>query len=63
LPFQPSWCALFPHAQQVVIAGGHHFPVNDDPHGAAAAIRSWWQDSSCGQVRGGCRSWRSVFVS
>jgi hypothetical protein len=32
--------------QQVVIAGGHHFPMNDDPHGEAAAIRCWRQDSS-----------------
>jgi hypothetical protein len=63
LPFQPRWCELFPLAQLVVIAGGNHFSVNDDLHGVAAAIRSWWQDSSCGQVRGGCRSGRSVFVS
>jgi pimeloyl-ACP methyl ester carboxylesterase len=40
--FQPRWRELFPHTRQVVIAGGNHFPMNDDAWGVAAAIRSWW---------------------
>jgi pimeloyl-ACP methyl ester carboxylesterase len=43
--FQRRWAELFPRAQQVVIARGNHFPMNDDPHGVAAAIRFWWQHS------------------
>jgi hypothetical protein len=31
LVFQPRWWELFPHAQQVVIAGGNHFPMNTIP--------------------------------
>jgi hypothetical protein len=63
LPFQPRWCELFPHAEQVVIADGNHFPMNMIP-------MAWrWRSGRGGrtaagpQVRGGGRSWRSVFVS
>ena len=31
LPFQPRWCEPFPYAQQVVIAGGNHVPMNTIP--------------------------------
>ena len=44
--FQRRWRELFPHACQVVVPHGNHFPMNDDPQGVAAAIRSWWQDNS-----------------
>jgi pimeloyl-ACP methyl ester carboxylesterase len=46
LPFQPRWCELLPHAQQVVIAGGNHSPHERDPYGVAVAIWSWRRDSS-----------------
>ena len=46
LHFQARWRELFPHARQVVVPRGNHFPMNDDPLGVAAAIRSWWQHSS-----------------
>ena len=42
--FQRRWRAIFPHARQVVVARGNHFPMNDDPQGVAAAIGSWWQE-------------------
>jgi pimeloyl-ACP methyl ester carboxylesterase len=44
--FQQRWRELYPHARQVVVPHGNHFPMNDDPRGVAAAIRSWWQDNS-----------------
>jgi pimeloyl-ACP methyl ester carboxylesterase len=44
--FQRRWRELFPHARQVVVARGNHFPMNDDPQGVAAAIRSWFQEVS-----------------
>ena len=42
--FQRRWRELLPHARQIVVARGNHFPMNDDPPGVAAAIRSWWQE-------------------
>jgi haloalkane dehalogenase len=42
--FQRRWRELFPHARQVLVARGNHFPMNDDPPGVAAAIGSWWQE-------------------
>lgn len=39
--FQPRWKALFPQARQVVVAGGNHFPMCDDPDLVAESIRSW----------------------
>lgn len=44
--FQQRWSEIFPHARQVVVLHGNHFPMNDDPHGVAVAVRSWWQDRS-----------------
>lgn len=41
LGFQPRWKALFPDASQVVVAGGNHFPMCDDPDLVADTIRSW----------------------
>jgi haloalkane dehalogenase len=38
LGFQPQWLARFPRARQVVIRGGNHFPMCDDPATTAAAI-------------------------
>jgi pimeloyl-ACP methyl ester carboxylesterase len=40
--FQRRWKALFPHASQVVVPGGHHFPMCDDPELVSDAIRSWY---------------------
>ena len=42
---------------------GQPLPQEHDPYGVAAAIRSWWRDSSWGQVCGGGRSGGLVFVS
>lgn len=39
LGFQPQWRRLFPDAQQVVVRGGNHFPMCDDPDLVAASIR------------------------
>jgi pimeloyl-ACP methyl ester carboxylesterase len=44
LGFQARWRELFPAARQVVVPGGNHFPMNDDPDLFAAAVRSWWED-------------------
>jgi haloalkane dehalogenase len=41
LGFQPQWKALFPNARQIVVAGGNHFPMCDDPELVADVIRSW----------------------
>jgi pimeloyl-ACP methyl ester carboxylesterase len=41
LGFQSQWRALFPSARQIVVAGGNHFPMCDDPELVADAIRSW----------------------
>ena len=42
--FQKRWKTLFPHARQVVVSDGHHFPMSDDPALAAVTIRSWYRD-------------------
>ena len=39
--FQARWKELFPHAQQVVVRKGHHFPMCDAPDLVADAIRTW----------------------
>jgi haloalkane dehalogenase len=41
LGFQPRWKELFPHAQQIVVPKGHHFPMCDAPDLVADSIRSW----------------------
>ncbi len=38
LKFQPRWKALFPGVRQVVIPGGNHFPMCDDPDTVADEI-------------------------
>jgi pimeloyl-ACP methyl ester carboxylesterase len=45
LGFQPRWKELFPHARQVVIAKGNHYPMGDDPDLVANSIRAWHRDS------------------
>ncbi len=40
--FQRHWKALFPNAMQVVVPGGNHFPMCDDPALVASSIRSWY---------------------
>jgi|SRR5579864_213658 len=42
--FQLRWKALFPHARQVVVAKGNHFPMCDDPNLVATTIRSWHRE-------------------
>jgi pimeloyl-ACP methyl ester carboxylesterase len=44
--FQRRWRELFPRARQVVVPRGGHFPMNDDPAGVAAAIRTWWREAA-----------------
>jgi haloalkane dehalogenase len=39
--FVPRWKQLFPHAEQHMIDGGNHYPMNDDPEKVAALIRGW----------------------
>jgi pimeloyl-ACP methyl ester carboxylesterase len=44
LGFQPRWRNLFPDAQQVVVSGGNHFPMCDDPALVASSIRAWHRE-------------------
>jgi pimeloyl-ACP methyl ester carboxylesterase len=39
--YQKRWKALYPHAAEHVVAGGHHFPMNDDPGLFAHALRDF----------------------
>lgn len=39
--FQERWLSHFPDAEQMVIPGGYHFPMCDDPDGVAERIASW----------------------
>jgi len=43
--FPAAWMARFPQARLVLVAGGHHFPMADDPALVADAIRSWHHGS------------------
>jgi pimeloyl-ACP methyl ester carboxylesterase len=43
--FQQSWRRRFPGATQLVIRGGNHFPMCDDPPFVAQAIDVWWRTS------------------
>jgi len=45
LGFQLRWKELFPHARQVVITKGNHYPMCDDPDLVANTIRAWHLDS------------------
>jgi pimeloyl-ACP methyl ester carboxylesterase len=42
--FQPRWKQLFPHARDVVVLKGNHFPMCDAPDLCARAIRDWQAD-------------------
>jgi haloalkane dehalogenase len=46
---QRVWRELFPHARQVVVPRGNHFPMGDAPDLVASSIRAFWHD----QVEGG----------
>jgi haloalkane dehalogenase len=48
--FRDRWTALFPEARLLVIEGGHHFPMADDPDLTAEAIRTWWADVRSGRL-------------
>ncbi|HXT17534.1 MAG TPA: alpha/beta fold hydrolase [Gemmatimonadaceae bacterium] len=39
--FQAEWKRRVPHASELVLAGGNHFPMCDDPSLVAGAIREW----------------------
>ncbi len=39
--FQLKWKELYPHARQVVVRRGNHFPMCDDADLVARSIRSW----------------------
>lgn len=41
LRFQPKWKALFPHAQQVTVRRGNHFPMCDDPSLVASELEAF----------------------
>jgi pimeloyl-ACP methyl ester carboxylesterase len=43
--FQQTWRKLFPGATQLVIPGGNHFPMCDDPPFVAEAIDVWCRTS------------------
>ena len=34
---------IFPRATAAGIAGGHHFPFDDDPDAYSAALCAWWE--------------------
>lgn len=38
LGFQPQWKATFPHAQQLKVKSGNHFPMCDDPQFVCRAL-------------------------
>jgi pimeloyl-ACP methyl ester carboxylesterase len=42
--FQRRWKSLFSKARQVVVPGGHHFPMCDDPALVATSINTWYRD-------------------
>lgn len=44
--FPERWQARFPGALLLLVAGGHHFPMMDDPDLVARALRSWWSDEA-----------------
>lgn len=39
--FQDRWAEHFPHAEQMVIRGGYHFPMCDEPETVAKRITQW----------------------
>lgn len=39
--FQQRWKEMFPDAHQLVIPGGNHFPMCDDPRLVADTLRDW----------------------
>jgi pimeloyl-ACP methyl ester carboxylesterase len=41
LRFQPRWKALFPNARQLKVRRDNHFPMCDDPHLVASALKSF----------------------
>jgi len=50
LGFQPQWKALFPQAEQTVVAGGNHYPMCDDPDLVARTIRTWHRERVAAKV-------------
>jgi len=44
LHFQPKWRERFPHATQITIPKGYHFPMCDNPDLVATTITQWHAD-------------------
>jgi pimeloyl-ACP methyl ester carboxylesterase len=44
LRFQPKWKIRFPHATQITIPRGYHFPMCDNPDLVASTIARWHTD-------------------
>ena len=44
LRFQPKWKTRFPHAHQITIAKGYHFPMCDNPDLVASTIDEWHRE-------------------
>lgn len=44
LGFQPRWKTMYADALQVVVKGGNHYPMCDDPDLVANTIRTWHHD-------------------
>ncbi len=42
--WQARFGRIFPRATVAGLAGGHHFPFNDDPDAYGAAISAWWAE-------------------
>ena len=41
LRFQPKWKLRLPHARQITVAKGYHFPMCDNPTLVAETIDNW----------------------
>lgn len=52
LGFQPRWKTLFPHARQIVVARGNHYPMCDDPDLVARTIREWHREFVVAEITG-----------
>lgn len=47
--FQRRWLTHFPEADQMVVPGGYHFPMCDDPDGVSQRIAAW-HDTQIGRT-------------
>ena len=42
--FQATFKELFPHAEEMVIPDGNHFPMSDDPDGFTGRVEEWYRN-------------------